>query len=1296
MPKLEQYTIDEARARAEELGKEWTPQLEQSLRRQGKIIDLMPRDTVSVFDAPPRRPSLDPELFLESQARSYAEANRPIIGYSDRTDPDLAYQSTLGGHPRDVIDVRRENRADPIAHDNPQDPLTRMAYAAGDAGFFGSGRGLPPTLPPPEGKLSEFSDFAGSMLPVGFEFAMLTPVASALTPARLTTAIAAGLESAGVAPAVAAQTAAGLARNPMLFGGHEAMSGGDAGSIATSTATGAALGGLGLVPGVQALSRLPGGQTATGYGTLYGMHILAGEDPEQAAFKAAAEYAGLKAGEGFLGPLGHPAARTNTETAEAAKLARERAARVGSSPYVPAVVEARPELPPNANLNLNVDAPIPMGPVAPRRGRGATPLLTGGEPVVYAEPRPAPAPEPRPAPLVPEQSGYPAPRVEVGRRQFRVPNEQNTPEVQADMTAAGQQNARAGRYQLERGRRMTPEQAANEYQRTRTVTTDMLGGQQLYEWLTGKVGEVRESARAASERRTAERQQRISDIADKMVESWRNDPNSAWWMWTDAKPSVVPQDKLTISTPGAQKNVAPIDGIPFTKHMTDFLAGQIDVVEMTRRVTADPSFTELPQSVRDLVLSGDTRAISNLSLNMRDRRRNVQDAGGGDPNNAFTENMIRVGEIAEFVRDKMNYDMRVEAEGILSESGITRKSGDAERLYDVLANTRTGETAAQVVAKPEVQAALSGAANPTGVVDAAVRLRPFFDAQAQMRNDINVATGGKAWEAKEAYVPEVEKGVEWGKNPVQWPSAARQKIERATRPNPGMVQPASNPRVFSPREMRRTGSISRDRLERDMFKVLGDYIADTSRKVSNSIALTSGQNVVDVVRSEAKAAEKAGDSAKANELRRTASGLEAINQYSYNGKMNMPGVAGASFKALSGSRAGMGILQTSLALKRAFNLSKYTLPIPFIVLRQWTSAGLLEGQGTITPAMMARALKRMGTKSLWTEFNNSYAGTVKGQARGKIRRQGMLDADSLDASPLNAGKSVREGIMSVVDYPIQTMEKMTGAFAYSMALEIAAKMKMPPERAARFASDVVGATQSFYDSVNRAPILSDPLTNLLFPAQSFAVESLNNAWDVMVRGRAGMSGQKLTPQQRAGRMAMMLSAMLINNLVGVYVNSYKKGDDGEITPEILGEDVITTLGNYAPYANALNNKSPSGGLTYPGTLAKDADLAAKYMKKGEYDRAFSTMAKDLLAGGATARRAMEALRLHDEGYITDDELPTAMALGWWVTPSGTKLMAQYKHYNPDGGAAVAPPSGRRRPQAPRRPSSNRPARRPRR
>lgn len=1284
MPKQDKYTLEEAKAYASEIGEQWTPALESALRAQGKIADeVAPLHSVdpvadryrSWLDAGPSR-AVSPESQTVSSLAPDLQFN-PRVQYDEMEDPatDLA---------RGLVKNLSLGYYDPYKGEIPSDNPANVAI-----GGLGSAIGFS----------APFSGITGGMRALGMG-ARIAPTAAG----AIHGLVSAQRDEAG--NPIQIQDESGELRG--MSAGEQAK--GRTGAGLQTGAMVGALGVLGQVPGVKQIAEGPG-SAPYNMGLMTAIEKLqdkyqgwrsvrqakkelrkegipwSDEVEQQLRDSGAIQGGEMSWGEawGRGAPFGaglaiagaaeqaRPA-RAEADLVRAREIFRQRQERIGSSPNLPSVVEQpllRGQPSPNADF-LTKPYAIPAEPVTPRRGEGATPLLTGSDPIIYAEPRrPAPVP-PRDTALVPESSGYPAPRVEVGRRVYRRGESRNTPEVQSDITASAEVNARAGRYQL--GRRMSQQEAADEYQRTRTVTTDMLGGQQLYEWLTGKAKKSRQGKAEAAEARA-------QDLAGEMMEAWRNNPDNASWLWSDGG---NPAPAGPAIKPGFFRE---IEGIPFSRHIADFGNDRISAVEMVNRLVADPSFTEAPAGLRENLAAGKYGNVSAAASVFRDPRRNVQTAGGGGLNNPATKGMIRVGEMTEMVKHKMNQKMQTELAEVLDRAGIKRKSRDANLLYDLMRVTNTGESAADVSAKPKAQAILSRAKNANGLLDAATGIRKSLDAQAYMRNGVNKALGSKAWAPKPGYVPEVETQ---SRNPLR-------RLEQATRPNPALAAPSKNPRVFSPREMRRKGTIPDERLEKDMWKLADYYTADTARKVANSAALTSGESVVREYRKASKAAKKSGANDRARELRSTAEALSAMNQYRFGGKLALPGPAGWTFRMAASNRLAAGAVNSALAFKRLFNLAKYTLPVKFIVLRQWTSSGLLEAHSpvAITPAMWGKALANSMSPRVINEYKNSYVGFSKGSRAGKIRAQGML-GDALPSPLLEHGRSVRRGVVSAIDAPVQGMEAWTGQLSFAMAEQIAKKAGVPDKDLPDFKSDVAGMTQSFYDRINRAPILSDPILNLLFPAQSFSVESLNNIYDLVWRGQAGATGVKLSPAKRAERALALVNTMAILNMVYTYVNSYKKREGYEKPwDDILEsaydvvrhipENAYNTAKNFVPYVPSMLPDSPSNGRTYVGAALDDIDKAIDYIGKGEYQRAYSKLANDFKYGGSTISRYVDAKRMLDDGVITEEYFPWAALMGWWTVPGGMELMQKYKRYKTGDGDMPIPPRGAGAPARPNRP-----------
>jgi hypothetical protein len=671
-----------------------------------------------------------------------------------------------------------------------------------------------------------------------------------------------------------------------------------------------------------------------------------------------------------------------------------------------------------------------------------------------------------------------------------------------------------------------------------------------------------------------------------------------------------------------------------------------------------------------------------------DTRRTIRDVGDGELNTPIENNTQRLGEMAQLVRSKLNIDMASEARKVLEETGIKADSKQDIAMGKIVDQIANGESPAEFMAgrgKDIVAEATKGlpAEDVVKVVDGAARVREFLEEQRVLRDEINKGYLGAGFHGREGqgYLPKQEAKVPLLKNPVR-------RIMQETEPRQYQVRQDSgaspqNPtggagprRIRSSREKQRSDSEMKYPREYRTHRVVEDYVGDSAKKLAYQPVISSTKGVVasirdDIFRRKADAAELRKQAKEMEEidpdiakemrdeadkinspevisgLKRTAEAVDGVMQASYNDIHY--GITGKMIDKLSVSRPGMAVLRGSRLGKNIFNMAKYKVNIPFIVLRQWSSSG--QGLGIepdVTPKDMVKAIGKMWSADTAEINRETYTGDRKYQRQGSMRHEATGVSGNATVRPRTAIERVAGKLDEISDKPTNKMEEITNRYSAALGEIIADKRGLTGRDKMDFISDITSRMQSEYHKEGMAEIRRNPVANFAVPAQSFSLEVFNNL---------------RTSKSNVQRLKL-IGGMAMTNAVYQFVNSYYKADRPEQAAMMAFEMALDTAGATFPGSSLVTGRGPSKGSLYPTALIEEVlgempSLVKKGMDETDqdkaniyYERAASVFAKNFVPGGGQISRAIMADVMLKRGIIPQEEVAQAAALGWWTTEGG--------------------------------------------
>ncbi len=660
---------------------------------------------------------------------------------------------------------------------------------------------------------------------------------------------------------------------------------------------------------------------------------------------------------------------------------------------------------------------------------------------------------------------------------------------------------------------------------------------------------------------------------------------------------------------------------------------------------------------------------------------------------AVKNNTKRLGEMSELVEDKLKVDLAREAREMLDEIGI-RDGSPAEELMGRLKDEfePRSETPERFMSRRgnRIVEEYGDSVTPEEVgraVEGMTRLADMFAAHAASRDAVRQKFTASTFTPRSAYFPKIARKVSAIKSPLK-------RLMQETEPVVVRTTKESNRtpgRVISSREKMRSGSDMKYPREYRVSRVLEDYVNDLAKSIARQPVISSGKAISEYIKDSAYRDKKAArelrkeaskiedaDPVVADDLRaeadrlssgiegqlRTANAIDGIIQSNYNDIRF--GQTGARMKAFSSNRPGMAAIRASRLYKRMFNMAKYKMNVPFIVLRQWTSSFQNFGAvPDVTPWDVLSAYTKAHA-AMWRPGSHqrvleTYTGNRKAQRRGSIRNEATGDYDRPEIRRRTKAERALRRIDEVTDMPTNKMEEWTNRFSAEVADMLADKLNLDGRTRNEFKSDVISWTQSEYHRQGMSEIRKDPLFNALFPAQSYPLAVFNN----------------IRFAKSAGQRARLIAGTIMSALVYQYATGYFRPGEEEELDNFMFELGVASLSSGLPYSSIVTGLGPGDGMSAPagaiGAFGKAVSYVAKAANEDDEEKAnllYGRAAKEILGNfipaGGQISRAVSADIMIRRGIIDDDDRAQAATLGWWTTPRGKEYLRRITGHG-DGG-----------------------------
>jgi hypothetical protein len=490
----------------------------------------------------------------------------------------------------------------------------------------------------------------------------------------------------------------------------------------------------------------------------------------------------------------------------------------------------------------------------------------------------------------------------------------------------------------------------------------------------------------------------------------------------------------------------------------------------------------------DARLAADLGEVSGVKArHTLDYRRHAQAADGGKLDGPVQRWYQRMRELVEMADVAAANEIAGEFQEAIGRHGVERGSAESRAAGIILHTIRgqKGATPSDALSNLKVQDALAETANPRAAIDFATEIQGLMLKNWTRRDRARRLFVGRGMGKIEGgYVPQVRRGsrlvdVRTTEQAKDWLlEFTEPKKQRDPSPFDGQSEFAkfSPSEILSGRNRHRTESIPESKLEMDLVKLVENYANDTSSSIVNQAGLSVGKSIEAYFKSRAMSlqseinraikdnrpdSEIEGLREQQANLVTTSDTMGKLNQLSYN-DINW-GVLKSIQDSVRGTRPGAAAYKLAAINKQVFNRARYTLNVPFMVLRQWTSLGLLAAFPEIKPADLVvafhDALNPRGASG--QIYANTYTGRAKGLGVGQMYSEGANAALSRGVK-IGRGKGARAVAKAdqIAGMPTGAVESFTGRYAVAVGEMIASRLGLTGRVRQDFLSDIVAKTQS--------------------------------------------------------------------------------------------------------------------------------------------------------------------------------------------------------------------------------------------
>ncbi|MFH2034004.1 MAG: hypothetical protein ABIJ26_04800, partial [Candidatus Margulisiibacteriota bacterium] len=584
---------------------------------------------------------------------------------------------------------------------------------------------------------------------------------------------------------------------------------------------------------------------------------------------------------------------------------------------------------------------------------------------------------------------------------------------------------------------------------------------------------------------------------------------------------------------------------------------------------------------------------------------------------------------------------KAKAAGVVDNFKI-RSSKKAKAVGDVIEAVKDwNDTNENILKIPDVASALRkiGGKNRLDIIEATRQIAKLLEG---MRSDINAARkirGQKEIGEIKGYRPHVREANIWSR----WGLEDLKPAEIMDTPGlPDFVRPNQ---VWFKHALTRKGLLKKYALERNMVKLLGDYIESAGKDIFNT-------NIIQHMKIHAAVMRDAKMPHAAYAIDRLAA--EAF--------------AGTSHWITRGARRVVpeGVLRTISGIRR--NLTRAVFPLNFgwnlfvqttsgaLTVARYGATNSLKGLQYFTSRSMNQAVKQ-----------NAYSHLTKTRWGGNIIYQDMARSIARTRR-LHASKMDR--VDQFLDFFTSTIESALTGHAIVSAYHHGKGLGLKGRALWEYASEGGAKTQSMYNHADVPGLLKSRLVGSIVPFQTFAFEIMNTVRELNVIGVRRVVGK-----------TGLYETMSANSATGRALISKRLGMIGRWTAAIIVTNAVADaaihrkpwkLSSFIPFLGYILNGSPMapvvgerGQLSVPSSYVGDFYAGVKAVLEYEDWRKLRRWALRYHArAGIQLERVIEGIEVNAEnGWVTDvsgkklfqvpkEEREKMLFTGPWATSAG--------------------------------------------
>ena len=694
------------------------------------------------------------------------------------------------------------------------------------------------------------------------------------------------------------------------------------------------------------------------------------------------------------------------------------------------------------------------------------------------------------------------------------------------------------------------------YPPARDVTTDMLGGQQLYEGARVITGKVKQALS-----RNTEYWKQFAKDAVSEIEGSPHTRAFSKHLLDEISFREIPGEIRKSGAP-----TIPVADIPKGERWVTRPSGVREKVDLT---TEWLEKNLAPDFVRD-VKSG---KIKNVNPNTTvDRQAGAEGVGGRTHNSPFVLHFLRSSQMTDLSTMKGATELRIKIDDALRRNKIKGRDEDiAGRLmerYDVNQNE------AQFLSDPVVLDLLAQSKSPRNMMNMIRETRAHSEEFHGIMDEMSRLYGGEGVGHLDAYFRKIPTQPSW------WDVKEKVARAKARTPQKELRWQSKRDDKFNPAAQRRRSTdpemveVDGRTIPRDynIRRVFDEYIDHVVNSVASTASIRHGAYMTRYL-------EKMG-------LDKAAEFTNKHIQGAYNnekiGVMQNLDLAVENWGWVG--RVGIDALTMN---KRLFDASKYRFNPKFSFGAQVASLGL---QAARHPVAATKALADLSNPAAWEAMRATYTSRVKNQPRAGVGFQA-------DASPYTSDILKRPNVAQKAGRPFadgltKGMEDFTNVASGMIARHTKGAKGLEGRDLTDYISTQQQKWQSMYTPRDRSPVLNSRIAQGTNPAQSYNIEFANR-----IRERVGKTigvdtgNSQLANSFEAG---YLIGARLVMDMTRYAALGYGGW---------RALDLLSALVGMIPYGQLLHGFGPGGGKTLTAGDFARVYYIADDIVEGDYGEA---------------------------------------------------------------------------------------------